>query len=78
MTRQNKGRAWMYLLAAMILLAAGVIALVLLVVHCSTDVGFSETAWRTDTVLSVVSFCLLLAILVFCWCALRWRRRPEN
>lgn len=77
MTERKKRRAWMYLLAAMILLAALVIALVLLV-YGSSDAGFLETAWRTDTVLTVISFGLLLAILIFCWCALRWRRRPGN
>lgn len=77
MTERKKGRAWMYLLAGMILLAALVIALVLLV-YGSSDAGFLETAWRTDTVLTVISFGLLLAILIFCWCALRWRRRPGN
>ena len=77
MTERKKGRAWMYLLAGMILLAALVIALVLLV-YGSSDAEFLETAWRTDTVLTVISFGLLLAILIFCWCALRWRRRPGN
>ena len=77
MTERKKGRAWMYLLAGMILLAALVIALVLLV-YGSSDAGFLETAWRTDAVLTVISFGLLLAILIFCWCALRWRRRPGN
>lgn len=78
MTERKKRHTWMYLLAAMILLAALVIALVLLVVYCSSDAEFSETAWRTDTLLSVISFGLLLANLIFCWCALRWRRRPGN
>lgn len=64
MDRKRKRFLWLPILS-MLLCALLVFVAVFLTVHCSHDVGFTETAARTDRVLSLISLVLAGSIFAF-------------
>lgn len=75
--RCKASRLFWWQIAALLFAACAIIFCVVATVYCSHDLGFVETAARTDALLTVISLAFLISICGFSLYVLLRRMRPR-